>query len=448
MRVVVIDDGIAKNSIPLPIISYRVVDETVIPIDENKTSKHSHGTLCAKLIFKNIKDAVEIISIAAYSEYSDGNVRDLLAALKWCINKNVDIINMSNGFVGYFNNTEIAEVCNNLWSDGTTIVAAISNFDEYTMPANLPYVTSVARRRIFHRKKNHICPDIYASGLYIYRSRTGKIHIDFQNSFACAQVCNRIIKKLQKKKSKVTHSVFKEIYDFSLLRNVYSLDKYVDSDELLPFKIEPYENQQIDASRITVFVRETEITTKKCNELVALAPQIGLLVWCDSHFPLLIRRLCAENNIRYWYEFKDGIYKNSKEYPDALKGTYVILFHKSEVSFQKAMILKQLFEKDGYTVLAFSSKQKCYLYGAMYSTKVSTIKQLCYQYKPDIAIVFDDYDNFTDWDVEIQCKKDCIDVKLDKTADKQSACQDIMEVHNKIIHNVTTAEENISDQTS
>lgn len=384
MKIAIIDDGIAINSIPFRLTSYKVENNIVVPVSKNKTSTNSHGTICAQIITQNLFDA-EIISIAIYEELLDGKEEDLVAALSWCLEHHVDLINLSNGATGYFDNQVVNELCFKIRCSGTIIVAAVSNDWEYTAPACLPYVIGASKRKMLSR--DLIFADKELNGFHLFRDRKGKLKFESHNSIACARLSNRVALQHEFSLFKKAITITPKIFDFSLLLNVYvwgTNEKII--KESFAFRFKHFsEYSSNEKEKITLLVIDERNTEELYKVISTFADNILLVIWCNTKVPRRIKKACVNKGIRLWspHKKRKTIFNRCKEIVEP----FSIAYDPESISIEEIAQFKNELSKLGYNVLAFSSQEFSFLYGFIYEGCSRLIKKLTDCVVPDVAII-------------------------------------------------------------
>ena len=141
-KVVFIDDCISPEFVPkeLPYESYEARDTGIAACVV--TGKYNHASLCYTIFRDNVHTPYHLTSIKVLdNKTGTGNSGALLAALSWCGDNDVDLINMSMGTRQYEDFAPICKAIERL-SD-VAIVSACSNKNELTFPACLPSVIGV-----------------------------------------------------------------------------------------------------------------------------------------------------------------------------------------------------------------------------------------------------------------------------------------------------------------
>lgn len=131
VKIAVIDSGIYKEHEDL--YGIIVKEFNAINQDEQIIDEFGHGTAIAGII-GGLNNGIGVVGIAADIEIYDvkvldkhgkGEVRNLITALDWCIEQNVDIINISFGY--QTESVELKSAIDRAVDEGIIIVAAAGN---------------------------------------------------------------------------------------------------------------------------------------------------------------------------------------------------------------------------------------------------------------------------------------------------------------------------------
>lgn len=116
----------------------------------------SHGGLCFQELASRLTNyRVELYSINVISSKDGrGDITNLICALKWCIDNDVGLINMSIGTTNYFDYQLLEPLLEELEQQGKIVVAAHSNEYAFSSPANSPYAIGVRFDNSNTLKKN------------------------------------------------------------------------------------------------------------------------------------------------------------------------------------------------------------------------------------------------------------------------------------------------------
>lgn len=108
-------------------------EKTEINFISEAEATSDHGTNIAKIILDTAPN-VSLISLAAFDEEGNGQVDDVINALEWCYNNNVDIVNMSFSFT--IPNDELEAEIKKLNDKDILLVASYNNLkNTYDYPA-------------------------------------------------------------------------------------------------------------------------------------------------------------------------------------------------------------------------------------------------------------------------------------------------------------------------
>lgn len=206
VKVAILDSGININHDDLQkkvVNSYNVIDGSNLIRDD-----FGHGTNIAGIITANDNDIgiigisqnIEIYDIKVLDDKGIGKVEDVIKGLQWALNNDVDIINISFGFIK--NYPELQYMINTLLSKNIIIVASAGNNigQEVDYPARYTNVISVGS--IDENGEIDILGsqgkiDIYAPGKNIVTtSKNGKYETVRGTSFSAAYVTGILAKAI------------------------------------------------------------------------------------------------------------------------------------------------------------------------------------------------------------------------------------------------------------
>ena len=186
MKVAVLDDGINKRFINIPVISF-----DTIPDEKANKNTISHGTTCASII-ERFGKADLFYDIRYISDDGSSDIDKLIKALELCYNLDIQVINLSSGIENFIYGSKkyrkLYEICEKLSCKGIHIFAAQSNSGKKTIPADFQCVSSVEDITGFLKKdkKFYRCSDIYAPSWHIIKLNGKYSFSDMCNSYACA----------------------------------------------------------------------------------------------------------------------------------------------------------------------------------------------------------------------------------------------------------------------
>lgn len=201
IKVAIIDDGVSSGVFPLchPLHSVTVNDSYEVKASRPKNKQCSHGTTCAAIICQNIKVEVQLYSIKVKASKKNGDVYKLKMAVDFCIDNQIDIVNLSIGSTNIRDKQFLYEVAFSAYSQGLIIVSALSNDGKETFPASSPWTISAkhtekARSGLYYYKKNLPC---FVIGTYgkcdIVLADKTTITVGASNSYATAILTSEVI---------------------------------------------------------------------------------------------------------------------------------------------------------------------------------------------------------------------------------------------------------------
>lgn len=180
----VVDTGIdlkhpdLRNSISSGI---NLLNRRLLPQDDNRHGTHIAGTIAATGRYSGIIGVAPkaiIHPIKAFDHNGSAYVSDIIAAIDWCVQNDLDIINMSFGMKTYNPNLEQAVL--NAYYRGKVIVASSGNDGKkksIDYPARFSQVVSVVAitrlGKIAPFSNRGVEIDIYAPGERVYSACLG-----------------------------------------------------------------------------------------------------------------------------------------------------------------------------------------------------------------------------------------------------------------------------------
>ena len=107
-----------------------------------------HGTACAGIIRKKAPDAA-LYSVRIFDASLMADGRALIAAIQWCIDNEMDVVNLSLGTTDVTFKKALQKVCRKAVDAGVLLVAAESNDGGESYPAVFPEVIGVTGGAIY-----------------------------------------------------------------------------------------------------------------------------------------------------------------------------------------------------------------------------------------------------------------------------------------------------------
>lgn len=148
MRIAIVDSGIDPNH---PRLASCQLNGVAVLKDANGSFEYQessqdalgHGTAIASIIHKHIPDA-QLIGVKIFEDALTADEKTVIAAVKWCLDNDVDVINLSLGIITDNPTPELSQVCEQAYLQGKVIIAA-THYDAsvYCFPADFPYVLRV-----------------------------------------------------------------------------------------------------------------------------------------------------------------------------------------------------------------------------------------------------------------------------------------------------------------
>jgi len=179
VRIGVVDTGVDPTHPDLKLSVYRginLLNPNLLPNDDNGHGTHIAGIIAASSNRQGILGVApqaSIHAVKAFDKQGSAYVSDIIAGIDWCVDNDMDIINMSFGMNTYSQALEVA--IKNAYKSGKIIVASCGNEGKRSSidyPARFTQVVSVGaltrsgKVASFSNKGKRI--DIYAPGEKIY----------------------------------------------------------------------------------------------------------------------------------------------------------------------------------------------------------------------------------------------------------------------------------------
>ena len=146
LKVGIIDSGIDLNN-PFfeghSIESYSYENDNFVKCYSDNTNGNSHGTEVASFIL-NECSYIDLLSIKILNDSNKSSQYKLIKAIKFCIEKKVNIINLSLGVVADIEKcTELKKICIEAYNRGIFIFSAENNHGLISYPCNFSTVVKI-----------------------------------------------------------------------------------------------------------------------------------------------------------------------------------------------------------------------------------------------------------------------------------------------------------------
>ncbi len=144
VRIAIVDSGIDASHEDVGDVAGGVhiqIEGEVVFLDDH-TDCAGHGTACAGIIRKKAPDAA-LYSVRIFNESLMADGRALIAAIQWCIDNEMDVVNLSLGTTDVTFRKALQKVCRKAVDAGVILVAAQSNDGRESYPAVFPEVIGV-----------------------------------------------------------------------------------------------------------------------------------------------------------------------------------------------------------------------------------------------------------------------------------------------------------------
>lgn len=452
MLVALIDDGIATDIYPeIPVKFDFVVtpDGSICPAKKQRVLT-DHGTTSARIIMKYAKDeelTFYVLRIFDAGELKTTMIR-LAAALNWCCRQDIPIVHMSVGSTRLLDAPLLRECVFRLLQKRITLVAAYSNFDEYTQPACFTGVFGVAADSSLGDDDYYVLNQADEKQIQIYassRHALGRNVTQISNSYAAPTVTAHLYRILRAHKTRPTPTqLYAELAgrpvetmrlqpDFlyeAILCNIgrvhyirealsFAVTKEVSTQQELSHALRSFSTHPVvvlpDSNTEKIFSK----ITLHCNVLLAgqlahTAPQCSGTLWNEAKYVAAIQALPTA-------------------VPIAQED--VSLFGKGDAAVLLALAIKKQFEKAGLACCIISDTPMAYLYGMEYlpreADKEAVTNGVLRQYHPDILIHFMQNTQMSDANMTVQyCSGQIMTIRADVIASQKSlakSCKEICE---------------------
>ncbi|MBD7912578.1 S8 family serine peptidase [Clostridium cibarium] len=424
LKLAIIDDGININRYSIGELEYDVevtYNLKIRKVNSIDSFDSSHGTTCAAIIKKIAPNAnlssVKIINNETYKS----TAAQLVKSIEWCVDKKIDIVNLSLGTIDYRDFEPIREVVNYATKNGLIIVAAGNNNVGYTCPASLSNVIGV-KCDINSKISLDECEyayDLYSpDGIEInahsideitnYKGEVKKILKcnSFATPFITASVYNIMCRQINNNIVNVKRELMKRAVNFALGRDNYFFSKNIDwIDKAILFSankedeniISSYCNivEKVNLKGIDIkdklrnlirYIKYNITMMKVIDTIIILMEHYSITKFQEDIFKLIAYLNCYGKNLiiidngenelelsklkntigtKIWHQ---SLYKNIKRKISNNKNSPLIVIYDfvGNLSSIVAIGLKKLFQANGYYCVAGTNEVKGIIYGLEY----------------------------------------------------------------------------------
>ncbi len=152
VKVAIIDSGIDISHSSIGVIAggvnISINKDSHFIYSEEVADCAGHGTACAGIIRKKALDAA-LYSVRIFDASLMADGRALIAAIQWCIDNEMDVVNLSLGTTDVTFKKSLQKVCRKAVDAGVILVAAESNDGRESYPAVFPEVVGVTGGAIY-----------------------------------------------------------------------------------------------------------------------------------------------------------------------------------------------------------------------------------------------------------------------------------------------------------
>jgi subtilisin family serine protease len=192
-------EGSVKSCLEVTMVGGRMVCQSTSTGDAV-----GHGTACAGIIH-NLAPQAELHSIQVMGQNSGGTIEQLIFGLRWALQQDFHVINMSLGTVQQNMISTLRELVDQAYYQGQILVAAANNQRQVSFPANFASVIAVDNQSIKNPLeflyRTGVPIELAANGVYVNAPCPGgKFRLFTGTSFACPHITG-IVARL---KSQVT----------------------------------------------------------------------------------------------------------------------------------------------------------------------------------------------------------------------------------------------------
>ncbi|MCC0630591.1 S8 family serine peptidase [Clostridioides sp. ES-S-0054-01] len=309
VKVAVLDTGIDKNHDYLKDnlvggIAFECIHDYIF-ISDKFDDEDGHGTACASIIKKEYED-VELFVIKVLGKDGITNIKVLEEALRYLLDTNIRLINLSLSVIGVESVKGLFEVCYELFRKGKIIVCSLANDFDLSYPAMFNNVIGVRGFTLdvddsFWYNKKYDVQCVMDSNSYISCDINNSYRLPPKcNSYLSAKLTGKIAKILSEKPD-TTISDLNDKLESLATRNHWNSCDFDEYSGILNFKLDLYDKDNALLMRVADVVRDClniEDDDKKLFQCSLFNKEIGLVY--DNCFNLL-KKLEHRFDIKFNY---------------------------------------------------------------------------------------------------------------------------------------------------
>lgn len=193
VRIAIVDNGVDEVFLKKPLEYKVLITEDGDCIPDNSDMEHVsflHGTTCAQIIEKYFPEG-NLSSVKVLDEKGTGLLTKLLPAMEWCLQNQINILNVSLGSMHFQDRDQIRTLINEYAVKGLIVIAATANSGYVSYPAALSHVIGVAIDRDAYNDftgNGHLGIDVLVPGEQELISGEKKITAQKSNSYAAPYI--------------------------------------------------------------------------------------------------------------------------------------------------------------------------------------------------------------------------------------------------------------------
>ncbi len=235
IRIAIIDNGVNESLLKNPLEHKILVTnegECIFDNDNMAQVSFMHGTICAMIIENYFPDCI-LSSVKVLNENGKGLLSKLHPAMEWCLQHQIQIINLSLGSTYFEDKEPIQKLINQYAMQGLLVIAANSNSEYVSYPASLSNVIGVATdSRKYNRftYKENLGINVLAPVKQELMIQDEKIIIQQSNSYAAPYITALIGKICTNISSINIHEVIKNLQPIAKNYGIFFLPQYYEPD--------------------------------------------------------------------------------------------------------------------------------------------------------------------------------------------------------------------------